>query len=169
MCISSYNSTGFSVAVQNYVETLLLFSDIICIQEHFLLDSHDRKYSNTDKIRKRFGDNLDMFIVPAVKDTRQVSKGRGKGGLVTMWKKCFTKYVSKISCSNFRLQATKFSLPSATILVINGYFPCYPRVENFDDTEVLDTLAEIVSIARRTECPNIFLAADLNCHFSRNL
>ena len=109
-----------------------------------------------------------MFIVPALKDTRQVSRGRGKGGLVTLWRKSLTKYVSKVSCSNFRLQATKFSLPEASILVINGYFPCDPRVEHFDDSEVLNTLAEIVSIARRNDCPNIFLAADLNCHFSRN-
>ena len=67
MCVTSVDSTGFSLAVQDYIETLLLFSDILCIQEHFLLDSKDRKYSNTDKIRKKFGSNNDMFIVPAVK------------------------------------------------------------------------------------------------------
>ena len=132
------------------------------------MDSQDRKYSNTDKIRKKFGNQFDMFIVPAAKDTKQVSKGRGKGGLVTLWNKSLTKYVSRVSSSNFRVQATKFTFPEASILVINSYFPCDPRVENFDDTEILNTLAEIVSIARRTDCPNIFLSGDLNCHFSRN-
>ena len=34
--ISSYNSTGFGIAAQNYIIKLLLFSDIVCVQEHFL-------------------------------------------------------------------------------------------------------------------------------------
>ena len=168
MCISSYNSTGFSVAVQNYVETLLLFSDIIWIQEHFLLDSHDRKYSSTDKIRKSFGDNLDMFIVPAQKDNSQVTRGRGKGGLVTMWKKGLTKYVSKVSCTSFRIQATRFSFPAGSVLVINSYFPCDPRTDNFDETELLTLLADIRNATNKASCPNVFLAGDLNCHFNRN-
>ena len=133
-----------------------------------MLDSQDKKYSNTNKIRNKFGKDFDMFIVPAVKDNSQVTKGRGKGGLATLWKKSLTKYVSKVSCSNFRLQVTKFSFSSGPLLVINGYFPCDPRQDNFDDTEILSLLAEIASITRRAECPNVFLAADLNCHFNRN-
>ena len=40
--ICSYNSTGFGIAAQNYIDKLLLFSDILCVQEHFLLDSNDK-------------------------------------------------------------------------------------------------------------------------------
>ena len=109
-----------------------------------------------------------MFIVPAEKDTRQISRGRGKGSLVTLWNKSITKYVSKVSCSSCKLQASKFSFPKATILITNCYFRCNPRVENFDDNEILNTLAKIVSSARRSHCPNIVLAADLNYHFSKN-
>ena len=167
MCITSYNSTGFSLAAQDYIENLLLFSDILCIQEHFLLDSKDRKNSNTNKIRNKFGSDNDMFIVPAEKNLSQVSRGRGSGGLVTIWDKSLTKYVSKINSSNYRLQATKFSFPSGPILILNGYFPCDPRVDNFDDTELLTLLAEIKSVAQQAACPNVFLAADLNCHFNR--
>ena len=90
---SSYNSTGFGLAAQNYIETLLLFSDVLCVQEHFLLDSHDKNHSNTDKLRQHFNDKYDMFIIPAQKDNQQVTRGRGKGGLVTMWKKSLTKFV----------------------------------------------------------------------------
>jgi hypothetical protein len=120
------------------------------VQEHFLLDSKDRKHSNTSKIRNKFGNKHDMFIVPAVKNSSQVSRGRGSGGLVTLWDKGLTKYVSKISCSNYRLQATKFSLPSGAFLVLNGYFPCDPRVENFDETELLTLLADLKSLARKS-------------------
>jgi hypothetical protein len=149
------------------METLLLFSDILCIQEHFLLDAQDKKYSNTNRLRKRFG-NCDMFIVPAHKNTSQVSKGRGKGGLATIWRKEMTKYVSKIKCDNYRLQATKFNFPSGPILVINTYFPCDPRTINFDDTELMAVLTEIQNIILQSSTSNVWLAGDLNCHFLRS-
>ena len=82
LCISSYNSTGFGLAAQNHMHTLLLFSDILCVQEHFLIDGRNKKHSNTNKLRNAFGEKNDMYIVPAVKDPSQVSRGRGKGGLV---------------------------------------------------------------------------------------
>ena len=168
ICVTSYNSTGFGLAAQNYIETLLLFSDILCIQEHFLQDSKDKKYSNTNKLRNKYSTTHDMFIVPAYKENRQVSKGRGKGGLATLWHKSLTKYVSKIPCSNFRIQATKFALPSGPLLVINSYFPGDPRTENFNDTEIITLLADIGKAITESNCSNILIAADMNCHFSRN-
>ena len=165
--MTSYNSTGLNISVQNFLTTLALFSNIICIQEHFLLDSKDKKHSNTNKLRKLFGGTHDMFITPAFKENKQVSKGRGKGGLATLWKKSLTKYVSKITCENFRLQATKFSFPSGDFLLINTYFPCDPRVNNFDETELLTVLAEMKQIMRKENCPYNLILGDLNCHFQR--
>ena len=107
LAICSYNSTGFGLAAQDFIDKLLVFSDILCLQEHFLLDSNDKNYSNTDKIKNRFGDSHDMFIVPARKDNTQISRGRGVGGLATIWKKYLTKYVEKTKCDNSTLQATK--------------------------------------------------------------
>ena len=154
--ITSYNSTGFGLAAKNYINTLLLFSDILCVQEHFLLDSNDKNYSNTNKLVKDLGTNHDMFIVPAYKSPKQISKGRGQGGLVTMWKKGLTKYVSKVSTDNFRIQATKFAFPACHLLVINAYFPCDPRIVNFDETEVLTLLADIhkanIKLPKRFSC-----------------
>ena len=91
----------------------------MCLQEHFLLDCNDRKSSKTDKIRKKFGINHDMFIKPALKDNTQVSRGRAKGGLATIWKKPLTKYASKVETNNYRLQATKFDFPSSSVLVLS--------------------------------------------------
>ena len=76
-----------------------------------MLDAKDRKHSNTDRLRKTFS-NHDMYIIPAEKNNQQVSRGRGKGGLATIWDRSLTKYVAKIECENFRLQATKFALPT---------------------------------------------------------
>ena len=111
---------------------------------------------------------LDMFITPAAKSNDSVSRGRGSGGLVTMWNKRLTKYVSKVSSNNFRLLATKFSLPDWDLLLINVYFPCDPRTENFDDTELITLLADMRSIIERSQCFNVLLAGDLNAHFDRS-
>ena len=109
-----------------------------------------------------FADKFDMLIVPAHKDNTQVSRGRGKGGLVTIWKKGLTRYVSKVECSNFRIQATKFEFPSKNILLINAYFPCDPRTDSFDKTELLTLLADITVAVETSLCSNVMIAADLN-------
>ena len=165
--MTSFNTTGFGLGIQNYMDTLLLFSDILCIQEHFLQDSKDKRYSNTNKLRNKYGDNFDMFIVPALKTNDQVSKGRARGGLATLWRKHYTKYVSRIPCSNFRLLGTKFLMPNSSILIINCYFPCDPRGSQFDETDLLNTLTDIEGIIRQAGCNDVILAGDMNSHFLR--
>ena len=93
-----------------------------------------------------------MFIVPAHKDNLQVSKGRGKGGLATLWDKSLTKYGSLVKCLSFRIEATKFSFPCGTFLLINAYFPCDPQTANINDTELLILLADIKNILYQEEC-----------------
>ena len=93
-----------------------------------------------------------MFIVPASKNISQVTTGRGSGGLATMWDKSLTKYVSQVECQSVRLQATKFSLPCGSLLLLNTYFPCDPRVNNFEDDELLELLAEIKSTMSNQLC-----------------
>ena len=167
LCITSYNSTGFGIAAQNFISTLSLFSNIVCIQEHFLLDSKDKNHSNTNKLRKALEFKYDMYIVPAYKENNQVSRGRGKGGLATLWDKSLTKYVSKVSTDNFRLQGTKFSLPCGSFLLLNTYFPCDPRANQFDETELLTLLGEIRRILNKEECIYDLIVGDLNYHFAR--
>ena len=166
LCVTSYNSTGFGQDKIDFIKTLLLFSDILCLQEHFILSSSDKKYSNTDKIRRAFGDKYDMYITPAVKTNEQVTRGRGKGGLCTLWKKGLTKYVSKIECTNFRIQATKFKFKSSNFLIINCYFMC-DTGSNFDENELLLLLAEIKRVVETADCQNVCMLGDLNCDFSR--
>ena len=76
-----------------------------------------------------------MYIVPAKKQTDRVSKGRGSGGLVTMFKKHLTKYVSQVKCENYRIQGTKFVFTNCDLLIVNCYLPCDPQVGLFKYTE----------------------------------
>ena len=110
ICVTSYNSTGLGLSSIKFIETLLIFSNILCIQEHFLQDAGENKHSNTNKLRKSFKDH-DMFITPAFKADNKVCRGRVKGGLATLWHPSLTKYVSKVKCSNFRLSWYKIFLP----------------------------------------------------------
>ena len=107
VCVTSYNSGGLGLDRQNFIKTLNIFSDILCIQEHFLLDAGGKKHSNTYKLKTLFGDTHDMLIKPAFKENNAVTKGRGMGGLVIMWKKGFTKYISQVKSDSFRIQAVK--------------------------------------------------------------
>ena len=85
-----------------------------------------------------------------------------------MWKKSLTKYVSRIPSTNFRILAAKFSFPSQSLLVVNTYFMCDPRADNFDDTELLELLDDIRKLIVESKCRNILWAGDLNTDFSRN-
>ena len=108
-----------------------------------------------------------MFIVPAFKEDTVVKPGRGKGGLATMWKKGLTKYVSKIKCDIFRIQATKFNFLNVESLVLNLYFLADSQNNNMNDLELLSLLGEIDRILSTTECENVLLVGDISCDFSR--
>ena len=82
-----------------------------------------------------------------------------------MWDKSPTKYASLVKCSNFRLQATKFSFPSGNFLLFNTYFPCDPQTVRFNETELLSLLAEMKNILYQEGCLYNLISGDLNCHF----
>jgi len=168
VCVTSYNSGGLGLDRQNFIKTLNIFSDIFWIQEHFLLDAGGKKHSNTYKLKTLFGDTHDMLIKPAFKESNAVTKGRGMGGLVIMWKRGFTKYILQVKSDSFRIQAVKFNFPEADLLLFNLYFMVDPQNNAFNDNELLSLLAEIEQIIARSECRNVLLAGDINCDFSRN-
>ena len=62
-----------------------------------------------------------MYIVPAFKEDTVVKPEQGKGGLAMMWKNGLTKYVSKIKCDIFTIQATKINFPNAELIVLYLY------------------------------------------------
>ena len=109
-----------------------------------------------------------MIIKPAYKDNTFISKGRGSGGLVIMWKKYLTKYVTNITSENFRIQAVKVNFPEAEIVLVNLYFMVDTQNNNDDDNELLNLLAELTRIIDESDCSNLLLAGDFNCDFARN-
>ena len=83
--IVSYNSTGFPLQRQSYIKKLLLFSDVLCGQEHFQLKNCKYRIANS------IDDSFDLFFKPAVKSDLILTKGRPKGGLFIAWRKSQVK------------------------------------------------------------------------------
>ena len=124
-----------------------------------------QQYLQTKEI---FGETHDMYIVPAFKEDTVVKPGWDKGGLATMGKKEFTKYVSKIKCDIFRIQVAKFNFLNAELLVLNLYFMVDSQNNNMNNLELqLSLLGEIDRILSTTEFKNVLLVGNINCDFSR--
>ena len=79
-------------------------------------------------------------------------------------------YVEHLTVPNsLRVQGIKVKLPQQNYVFINTYFPTDPRIENFDDTELIETLEDIKYILDSCEnTDNLILLGDFNTDFSRN-
>ena len=60
-----------------------------------------------------------------------------------------------------------FNFPDCDFLVINSYFPCDPRSDNFDESELLKLLGDISNAIETSCCQKVMLLGDLNADFSR--
>ena len=83
-----------------------------------------------------------------------------------------TKYHKNVSTNispqHWRLQAIKIRLDSASLVVINSYFPNDLHTANFDDTALNEILEEIKALIDGHEFNYLLLLGDLNTDFSRN-
>ena len=161
----SYNSTGWSKFKVNFVQTLLITHSIqVCaIQEHMLLKRNINRLSSVFP-------GYESFILPATKCNTNINQGRPSGGLALIYSKAISKHVSHIVCpGSNRVQAIKVSSTSETAVFINVYMPTDPRVNNFDDTILLQTLQDIKFILNQCQ-PHykINVLGDLNTDFGRN-
>ena len=135
----SYNSTGWNNFKVSFIQTLLLTHSIqVCaVQEHMLLKRNINRISSALT-------NCDTFILPATKSIANINSGRPSCGLALIYSKSISKYVTHLSCpGSNRVQAIKVCTPADTFVFINVYLPTDPRVNNFDDTTLIQALQDI--------------------------
>ena len=161
----SYNSTGWDIFKVNFLQTLLVSHaiQVLAIQETMLLKR------NINRIASAFP-NYDTFILPATKSNENIRAGRPSAGLALVYSKSISHCVTQISCpGSNRVQAIQVSLESGTLVFINVYFPTDPRVNNFDDTILIQTLQDIKFVLNQCQ-PHfkITVLGDINADFSRN-
>ena len=161
----SHNTTGWRDDRANLLNFILVTHGIlICaIQEHMQLEG------NLCRIASKFN-SYETFSIPAFKNNEVIHQGRPSGGLSLIYSRKIMKYVEHITAPNsYRVQGIKIKLPQQTFVFINTYFPTDPRNENFDDSELIETLEDINFILDTCEhSDNLILLGDFNTDVSRN-
>ena len=161
----SHNTTGWRDDRANLLNFILVTHGIlICaIQEHMQLEG------NLYRIASKFN-SYETFSIPAFKNNEVIHQGRPSGGLSLIYSRKIMNYVEHITVPNsYRVQGIKVKLPQQTFVFINTYFPTDPRNENFDDSELIETLEDINFILDTCEhSDNLILLGDFNTDFSRN-
>ena len=164
VCILSYNSRGFSATTEAFIRNLVSPSTvgsripILCNQENFIL--RDNSY----KIVKSLP-GFHFIIKQAIKNS--LDTGRPKGGLFIAFPSSMKNNIHDVSPEFWRVQAIKIKLSSATVLLINSYFPTDPRRANQDETELQETISSIRKIIRKEEFDDIVWVGDINADFGR--
>ena len=74
----------------------------------------------------------------------------------------------RVQVTSPRLQAQLLSFPTCQVLWINSYMPCDPQSQDFDDTELVATLAEVESMVTTNHGCKVVWAADMNWDNSRD-
>ena len=97
-----------------------------------------------------------------------VDSGRGIGGLAQLATRQVAVGRERVVARSARLQAQILNFASCNVLWINGYLPCDPQLQRFDDTELLATLLEVESIVTANSGCKVVWAADMNWDPSRN-
>jgi hypothetical protein len=159
----SYNMTGADTIKCQWVRDIASeFNVKYCaLQEHF------KTVKTTEKWFSQQFRDFYTYVIPAYR-LPGVDSGRGRGGLAQLaMKDVMVKRVRAMS-RHPRLQAQVLTFPTCNVLWINGYMPCDPQLQMFDDTELLATLSEVESIMTANSNCEVVWAADMNWDTSRD-
>ena len=132
-------------------------------QEHWQLAP------NIYKLQSKF-QNYELFSLPARKSSSRIHRGRPSGGLCLYYHKKIQHLVTHIPVPNSnRVQGISVKMLNYKLVFINVYFPTDPRVNNFNDDELIKTLEDIKFIVNDCDRDDkVILLGDFNTDFSRN-
>ena len=159
----SYNMTGADVIKCRWLQELATEQEAnyVALQEHF------KTVKSTEQwFRNQFTD-YHTYVVPAYR-LPGTDSGRGRGGLAQLSLKNTAVARARMATKSPRLQAQLLTFSTCTVLWINGYMPCDPQLQTFDDTELLTTLGEVESLVTANTGCEVVWAADLNYDMRRN-
>ena len=161
----SYNSRGFCTAKQDFCNILLSDNTvgssvpILCNQENFILRANSYRINNALP-------GFYTVIKPAVKNN--FDSGRPKNGMFIAVPDMYKNILEDVSPNYWRLQAVVLNCSNCRILLINSYFPVDPKTQNFDDSELLETLNHIRNVLNINDFNHVLWTGDINSDFLRN-
>ena len=131
---------------------------IICNQENFLLKSNTWKINNTLP-------GFRIFVKPAVKVNEDF--GRPKNGMFIAIPQNLNIDIEDVSPDNWRIQALVLKFPNIKLLLVNSYLPVDLQTQNFDETELIETLTSISKVLVDTDYDYTVWAGDVNADLKR--
>ena len=130
------------------------------IQEHF------KKNKTIDKFFKDSFAEHTSYVIPGYREIGQDSR-RPMGGIAQLRKKNLNLKVDRVMTKSYRIQAQIIDFSNSRLFWLNTYFATDPG-GNFDETEVVELLAEIEDIMDRSEYDDVLWNGDMNYDKSRN-
>lgn len=150
---TSYNCHSFKNSIDD-VRTLCKISDLVCLQETWLLQ-HDIPLLGT------VCSNFEYTGKSSVDLSLGILKGRPYGGLGILWRKGVFETVTVIECSSSRLAAVRATVSGRTILVFSVYMP----TKSYENLPIFaEILSEISAIEESSDVETVYLLGDFNAH-----
>ena len=167
----SYNSTGFSVDKQQFLNKLLTVlqnnKPTVCGQEHFVQSGNKKTKHLLQKVITAFP-GYKCFATPAIKANNEIIGGRAKGGLWISQSEYLDTYVRRVKSHHWRVQFIIFEFEHSRICLINIYNPTDPRIVNeeaFNDDELHEVCRAIEKIGSSESFDELIIAGDRNADF----
>ena len=159
----SYNSTGADKVKCEFIREIQKEYSVnfTAVQEHFKTVKNTAQYFS-DQFKTSHAYTIPAYRLPGVES------GRGRGGLVQLADRGLAVPRARVAASSPRIQAQKLSFPNCRVLWINTYLPCDPQLQDYDATELIQTLSEIESIVTTEGDCEVVISGDLNYDLSRN-
>ena len=158
--ILSYNSTGFNDEKSNFLNFLVNILGL----KLFLLQEHMHLKPNLYKIQNKFPD-FESFLLPAIRVGRNEFSGRPSGGLGIFWCKTLNNFVKIVKHpDSSRVQGIELF---EKYVLLNVYFPTDPKVNVFDELELLKCLGDIKYYLDMFPDKKFVIGGDFNSDFSR--
>ena len=157
MIITTYNCCGFNSIKASYIKHLLQDSDVIFLQEIWLIDQHRFRLNDA------FPD-CNVFSRSGVENL-SIAQGRPYGGCAIVLKKSLTCKLTPIETISNRIVCVLMELSDVSILLISIYMPCDSN--HLIDVEYDEILCEIQALHIKHTCTYVMFGGDLNTDLSR--
>lgn len=155
--LTSFNCKNVKRSVDN-IRDLCLFSDIVALQETWLLP-HDLTYLGGIDV------NFSATGTSSVDTSKGMLLGRPFGGVAILWRSSLFQNVAVLQCSNPRICAIKITTNNRPIVIICVYMPT-DVLENL--SEFTDCLGMVSALVSECCVESVYVLGDFNAHPNEN-
>ena len=159
MIITTYNCCGFNGIKASYIKHLLQDSDVIFLQDIWLIDQHPFRLNDA------FPD-CNVFSRSGVENL-SIAQGRPYGGCAIVLKKSLTCKLTPIETISNRIVCVLMKLSDVSILLISIYMPCDSNHLIDIEYDEYSIHCEIQALHIKHACTYVMFGGDLNTDLSR--